>query len=89
MAATPRPLRADAARNRALILAGGFDDDRLIADVIWALAIGALLGGVGFAFRRTRMLTYLLTPLLSGGAFALGFLVLFFGAFAFTDACLA
>jgi hypothetical protein len=77
-----------AAFGAGLLIAGGFDDDLYLARVVWALAIGALLGAIAFAFRRRRLLTYLLMPLLSGGVAGLGLLLLFFGALAFTDACL-
>jgi hypothetical protein len=79
---------ASAAIGAGLSLAGGLEDDDYVIRVIWALAIGAALGAIVFAFRRRRPLTYVLTPLLSGGAFGLGFIVLFLFALVFTDACL-
>jgi hypothetical protein len=79
---------ASAAIGAGLLIAGGFDDD-FFTRLLYAFAIGAVLGLVAFAFRRRRPVTYVLAPLLSGGLAALGFLVLILAAFLLGDACLS
>jgi len=79
---------ASAAIGAGLVIAGGFDDDYGVY-VLYSLAIGAVLGLIGFAFRRRRPVTYVLAPLLSGGIAGLGFLVLILFAFIVGDACLS
>jgi peptidoglycan/LPS O-acetylase OafA/YrhL len=79
---------ASAAIGAGLAFTGDPNDD-FFPHILYALAIGAVLGLVVFAVRRRRPVAYVLAPLLSGGLAGLGFLVLILAAFLVGDACLS